>query len=101
MCSAINLPGVSRSRAPPVAGMEYKCGQPSWYDRKTMRLLAAQLRLVPPWVEGTEPANVLGASHSRVAWPVEMSARQIDQGWWREVKIESGAPPEPCVRTKT
>ena len=100
ICSAIKLPGVSNTAFPPPAGTAYKCGHPSWYERKTMRSLAAQCRLTPPCVVGKEPRMVAGAFHNMLASPVATVTVHNCHGTACLTSIESGLPPVPGVRTK-
>jgi hypothetical protein len=113
-CSTMKLPGVSSvgscPAASPPSGMPYRCGQPSWYERKAMRPARVQCRLVPPCVDGTEPRSVGGACQSRRAehpWSAVGEARhaptsavQTPHAWCRATSSESTAPPAPGRRTK-
>src|SRR6266550_1283927 len=99
MYSAIPLPGVRSIGCPPLSAIEYRCGQPSISERKTIRPFAAQRRFVPPSVFGRDPRSVAGETQSERASPVVASAVQIDHGVLRGTRTESGAPPVPGLRT--
>src|SRR5690242_12597720 len=101
ICSTLKFPGVSKRGSPPDEGIEYKCGHPSWYDKKTIRSLAAQCKLKRPLEEGTEPRNVSGAFHNCCAFPAAMSADQTAHSEWRSTVIESIAPPKAGLRINT
>jgi len=64
-----------------------------------MRSPAAQCRLVPPCVLGTEPASVSGAFHRRRPAPLGTSTVQISHGRCRRASTESGSPPPAGIRT--
>src|SRR5690348_3510544 len=61
-----------------------------------MRPFAAQCRFVPPCVDGYD---LSGAFQTRVTFPFDASAVQIDQRRLCRTSNESGAPPRPGVRT--
>src|SRR6185295_19525593 len=100
MYSAMKLPGVSSIGSPPFSEIEYRCGQPSRYERKTMRPAAAQCRFVSPCVVGGEPRSVNGLFQSCCPSPVVASAVQMDHACARRSSTGSGAPPFPGRRVK-
>src|SRR5690348_5586601 len=95
----MNLPGVSSVGVPPLASMEYRCGQPSRSARNTsFEPPSAQCRLDAPAVCGYEPTNVSGLCHTTCACPVRASATRIDHGCGVCCRIGCGGPPLPGWR---
>src|SRR6185312_8025576 len=89
-----NAPGVSSRGAPPAAGIEYRCTQPSACDANTMRLPAANWNASLSHSPGYDPFASLALAQIWLAFPLAASQTQMVHGSRRPEKN----PPRPPVR---